>query len=135
MTKYEKAIYEIVCQSRDHLTAEEVFAALRTMYPKVSQATVYNNLKKLNEEGLIRKVVVEGSPDRYDRIAKHDHHVCRRCGKLADASFEDLTATLRMQLGEEPLFYDLKVYYICPECRAKEKEALNHTAIHEGANV
>ena len=123
MTKYEKQIYEIVCNSREHPTAEQVLAALRKIYTNVSQATVYNNLKKLNEEGLIRKVVIAGSPDRYDRTTKHDHLVCQRCGKLADVRFEDLTSSLRTQLGVEPLFYDLKVYYICPECRAKEHES------------
>ena len=69
MTKYEKAIYEIVDNSRDHLTAEQVLAALREKFPAVSQATVYNNLKKLCEEGLIRKLSFPGTRDRYDRIA------------------------------------------------------------------
>ena len=37
MTKYEKKIFEIVNASRDHLTAEQVLAALREEYPAVSQ--------------------------------------------------------------------------------------------------
>ena len=81
-------------------------------------ATVYNNLNKLWDSGLIRKVSIEGMPDRYDLAQKHDHLVCRHCGKIMDISFEDLTAPLRSQLGEDFLFYDLKVYYLCPECRA-----------------
>lgn len=122
MTKYEKQIYEIVSARKDHLTAEQVFAELRKVYPSVSLATVYNNLNKLCGAGMIRRVSVEGSPDRYDRVAKHDHLVCRVCGRLADACFEDLTASLKRQVGEEFFSYDLKVFYICPECRAKEKE-------------
>lgn len=122
MTKYEKAIYEIVDNSRDHLTAEQVLAALREKFPAVSQATVYNNLKKLCEEGLIRKLSFPGTRDRYDRIQRHDHLICQHCGRLADVSFEDLTAPLRTQLGEDILSYDLKVYYICPECRQAAAE-------------
>lgn len=118
MTKYEKQIYEIVTASREHLTAEQVLAALREIFPNVSQATVYNNLKKLCADGLIRKLSIEGSTDRYDRIQRHDHLICQRCGRLADASFEDLTAALSAQLGSDVLAYDLKVTYICPECRA-----------------
>ena len=45
---------------------------------------------------------------------------CRHCGKLADIKFRDLTASLHEQLGDEFLYYDLKVYYLCPECRKKE---------------
>ena len=117
MTKYEKQIYEIVNKLAGHLTADQIFTELKKIYPSVSLATIYNNLNKLCEAGLIRKVSIEGSPDRYDRIEKHDHLVCTKCGRLADICFEDLTASLKEQLGSSFFAYDLKVFYICPECR------------------
>ena len=124
MTKYEKAIYESVETSHAHLTVNQVYERLKDDYPKVVPATVYNNLNKLWESGLIRKVCVEGMPDRYDSAHKHDHLVCKHCGKVMDISFADLTAPLRSQLGEDFLFYDLKVYYICTASRAaKGQEA------------
>ena len=46
-------------------------------------------------------------------------------GKGIDISFEDLTVPLRRQLGEDFFFYDLKVYYLCPECRAASEEKDN----------
>lgn len=122
MTKYEKSIHDLISGSSSHLTAEQVYQALKAEYPQVVLATVYNNLNKLCDAGLIRRVSVEGSPDRYDRIVKHDHIVCRRCGKLIDVHFEDLTASLKEQLGEDFFFYDLKVFSLCPDCR-KELEA------------
>lgn len=122
MTKYEKAIYEIVRTSHAHLTVHQIYERLKDRYPKVVPATVYNNLLKLWEAGLVRKVSTEGMPDRYDSPQKHDHLVCRQCGKIMDISFEDLTAPLRSQLGEDFLFYDLKVYYLCPECRKARGE-------------
>lgn len=120
MTKYEKEIYDIIHSSDEHLTVEQVFEKLKEKYPKVALATVYNNLNKLHENGLIRKVSIEGQMDRYDRTKKHDHLVCKRCGKLQDIAFGDLTETLSEQLGEEFLFYDLKVFYLCSDCRRKE---------------
>ena len=120
MTKYEKDIFAIVNTSREHLTVEQIFLKLRDIHPQVVLATVYNNLNRLLEEGLIRKVSVEGMPDRYDKMKKHDHLVCKRCGKLADVTLEDLTASLKKQLGSDFLSYDLKVFYICPACREKE---------------
>ena len=120
MPKYEKDIFAIVNTSREHLTVEQIFQKLRDIHPQVVLATVYNNLNRLLEEGLIRKVSVEGMPDRYDKMEKHDHLVCKRCGKLADVTLEDLTASLKKQLGNDFLSYDLKVYYICPACREKE---------------
>lgn len=117
MTKYEKKIYDIVNASRKHMTADQVYGELQKIYPSVSRATVYNNLNKLCEIGMIRRVSLEDSPDRYDRIEKHDHLICQKCGKLSDICFDDLTQSLKKQFGEDFLFYDLKVFYICPDCR------------------
>lgn len=122
MTKYEKEIFAIINTSREHLTVEQIFLKLKEAHPNVVLATVYNNLNKLLEEELVRKVSVEGMQDRYDRMKKHEHLVCRQCGKLADVALEDLSASLREQLGEDFLYYDLKVYYLCPECRAKQNK-------------
>ena len=91
MTKYAKKILEIVESSNDHLTAEQIFMQLRETYPTVVLATVYNNLNRLWEENRIRKVSLEGMADRYDRIRRHDHLVCKKCGRLLDVDLGDLT--------------------------------------------
>lgn len=121
MTKYEKAIYDIIRTSHEHLTVHQIFERLRGKYPSVVLATVYNNLNRLWESGVIRRVSTEGMPDRYDTVQKHDHLVCRHCGRILDVRFADLTAPLRDQLGEDFLFYDLKVYYLCQDCREQVK--------------
>lgn len=119
MTKYGTKILEIVSASRSHMTAEEIFYALRQTYPTVVLATVYNNLNRLWQEDLIRKVSVEGMPDRYDRIQRHDHLVCKNCGRLLDVDLGDLTAQLEEKAGISILSYDLKLTYLCEECRKK----------------
>lgn len=63
VTKYAKKILEIVETSHSHMTAEQVFEALRQTYPTVVLATVYNNLNRLWEEDRVRKISVEGMPD------------------------------------------------------------------------
>ena len=55
MTKYEKAIYDIVVSSHEHLTVNQVYEKLKGRYPGVVPATVYNNLNKLWSCGFIRK--------------------------------------------------------------------------------
>lgn len=117
MTRYEKEIYNVINTAEEHLTVGQVFQKVQEKYPNVVLATIYNNINKLWEAGLIRKITVESLPDRYDRTQRHDHLVCRRCGKLADLTFADLTASLRERVGEDFLYYDLKVFYLCPDCR------------------
>jgi Fe2+ or Zn2+ uptake regulation protein len=119
MTKYAEQILRRISESESHMTAEQIFLELKKTEPKVVQATVYNNLNALCQKGLIRKLSMEGSPDRYDKIQKHDHLVCQRCGALSDINFQDLTRDLESQLGEGILSYDLKVFYLCPACRKK----------------
>ncbi len=119
MTKYAKLIFEMVNQSKIHMTAEQIFLELKKTEPKVVQATVYNNLNALCKKGLIQRLSLEGSPDRYDRIQRHDHLVCKGCGSLSDWGFGDFTELFKKRLGEGFLSYDLKVFYLCPKCREK----------------
>ena len=122
MTKYAEKILELVESSRSHMTAEQVFELLRQTCPKVVLATVYNNLNRLCEQGYIRKISVEGAPDRYDRIVRHDHLVCKGCGRLLDIDLGDLTEQLERQAGIPILSYDLKLLYLCEECRCKHQK-------------
>lgn len=83
-------------------------------------ATVYNNLSYLCEQGLIRKISVDGYSDRYDKIEKHNHLICKKCGKISDIMLEDLTSKLQNQTDISILSYELKLNYICDECLDNE---------------
>lgn len=121
MSRYAEKILEIVWRSHEHMTAEQIYLEMKKLYPRIVLATVYNNLNILTADGKIRRVSVEGSPDRYDRTTRHDHLVCQKCGELADVTLQDLTQTLERQVGEVVLSYDLKINYICPKCRQREE--------------
>ena len=123
VTKNAQLILDIIAHSSEHLTAEQIHMVLRESRLRMALATVYNNLAQLYSEGRVRKVCVEGYPDRYDKTTRHDHLVCRVCGKLADICFKDLTELLQSQTDEELLSYDLQVSYICPACRRTAQSA------------
>ncbi len=122
MSTNSELILHIINASNDHLTAEQIYLKLKESSSKIVLATVYNNLNSLYENKLIRKVSVEGRPDRYDKIIKHDHLVCKQCGRLTDITLKDLTVKLEKEIGEEILSYDLKVSHICSVCRGAEKK-------------
>ena len=123
MTKYAQQILDIINTCPDHLTAAQIYLRLKASNSKIVLATVYNNLNLLCQQDRIRKVSLEGHPDRYDKIVKHAHLVCKKCGAHSDIGLSDLTAQLQEQIPEEIISYDLKVNYICPSCRSKaEKE-------------
>ncbi|MDD6070813.1 MAG: transcriptional repressor [Clostridiales bacterium] len=122
MTKNAEYILEIINTADEHLTAEQIYLRLKEKNAKAVLATVYNNLSSLYEQGMIRKVSVEGFPDRYDKVKRHDHLVCRKCGKLSDIMLENLTKRLQKEVPVPILSYDLKINYICKECLEKENE-------------
>lgn len=123
MTKYASGILDIVSRPGGHLTAEQIFWEMKREYPAIVMATVYNNLNALCAQGAIRRLRLEGQPDRYDRTIRHDHMVCRRCGELTDVFIGDLTDRLRAETGFEVDFYELKISWICKKCREKEASA------------
>lgn len=123
MSENTNTILNIINVSRDHLTAEQIYLKMKEEKHKVVLATVYNNLKALLNQGLIMKISVEGFPDRYDIATKHDHLLCKECGKLSDVYLDDLTDSLQEQVEVEIDSYDLKISYICPACRKKKWDA------------
>ena len=117
--RYGQRVLDIVTNSVQHFTAEDVFFTLKREYPGVVMATVYNNLNRLCQQGLIKKISIEGQSDRYDRATRHDHLVCSHCGSISDIFLASLEADLEKQCGFQIEGYDLKIRYVCPECRDK----------------
>lgn len=117
MTKYGKLIAQIVLDSHDHPTAEQIYLRIKQGGTQISLATVYNNLKSLVDEGVLRKITLDGSPDRFDKATFHQHLICDRCGKLSDVDVRDLTGILKEDTGLDILCYDIQIRYLCPECQ------------------
>ena len=119
MTKYGEQILTIVMRKGEHPTAEQVFMEMKANNPKIAQGTVYNNLNALVDEGRIIRISEPGSPHRFDNTTRHDHMVCIKCGRLADVKLQDFTEEIERNSGEKIISYDLRIRYICPECRNK----------------
>lgn len=134
MNKNAELILSLVNESHDHLTAEQLYLQTKERGAKMSLSTVYNNLASLYKQGLIHKVVMEGCPDRYDRAVRHDHLVCKRCGKLSDVTLEDLTARIEREVGMPILSYDLRINYLCDECRREQKAQAHARQAEETEN-
>ncbi|MEO8649521.1 MAG: transcriptional repressor [Acidobacteriota bacterium] len=85
LTKQRQAVLQVIKESEEHLTANEVFEYSRRILPGISFATVYNSLRYLRCEGLIGEVRFGMESTRFDRkLTRHDHAICSRCGKLVD---------------------------------------------------
>lgn len=75
-TEQRKVVYGVLLSKRDHPTADEVFARIRSEMPgtAISLATVYNCLEMLVQCSLVREVNFERGPTRYcPNLHPHAH--------------------------------------------------------------
>ena len=119
MTKQRAVILEVLRSDKCHHTAEEIFELARLKLPGISLATVYNNLRALETEQIIRKISGDGGPDRYDNsFIPHGHLVCSVCGSVRDIDVPGIRDSIRQSVGEDVLSYELKIRGRCELCRA-----------------
>lgn len=84
-TRQRAVILEELQKSKQHPTAEEVYARVRERLPRISLGTVYRNLDFLAERGLIRRLGNNGGSRRFDGdLTPHQHVLCLHCGKVGD---------------------------------------------------
>ena len=126
MTKQRAVILEVIRSDMCHHTAEEIFSLAKERLPGISRATVYNNLKVLEAEKLIRRITGDTHTDRYDNsYVPHGHKICEECGKVHDFNLEHFDELLSDAVGSEFSSYELKVRYLCDACRARECASAN----------
>ncbi len=84
-SKKRQAIYDAICGTKAHPSAEQLYMTLKNRIPDLSLGTVYRNLGVLMQEGLIISVGNVGGQERYDaNTAPHTHFICTCCGRVDD---------------------------------------------------
>ena len=84
-------IYEYLCGTKEHPSAEMIYNDLKGDSPNLSLGTVYRNLKQLEELGRIIRVTNVNNHERYDANCEdHVHFVCERCGRVIDIMDADI---------------------------------------------
>lgn len=115
-TRQKLLILDTVKSMKNHPTAEEVYKEISSKNEEIGIATVYRNLNAFANKGLISKVILPDSADRFDyRLDNHEHFLCTECGKVFDA---DVTVTITPQNKNSSFSgYSLTLFGICDECR------------------
>ncbi|WP_125706719.1 Fur family transcriptional regulator [Lacticaseibacillus daqingensis] len=129
VTPQREAIIQFMIDSTAHPTAEMIYAALAPQFPRMSVATVYNNLKMLSDLGLIEEMNVGDVATHYDfALVPHYHAVCTNCGRIVDFVYPGLNDVEQVAAGKtgfQVSGHHLEVYGLCPTCQAKLANANN----------
>ena len=87
------SIYQYLCGTKEHPSAEMIFNDLKGDLPNLSLGTVYRNLKQLEEIGRVIRVTTVDNHERYDANCEdHVHLVCDKCGRVIDIMDADINA-------------------------------------------
>ncbi|MDP9434653.1 MAG: transcriptional repressor [Actinomycetota bacterium] len=117
------AVYDAVAAA-PHADTDTVAAAVRARLGSVSTQGVYDALRVLTEQGLLRRIEPAGSPARYETRTGDNHHhvVCRSCGTTGDVDCAlDLAPCLQASDTHGFVIDEAEVVYwgLCPACQAR----------------
>ena len=101
-TRQREVVYEAVLNQRDHPTADEVYARVRSNVAGISLATVYNTLETLVQCNLVKQVNFERESTRYcPNLKEHAHFHDTETGRIHDVGLDEgLVDQLRQNLPD-----------------------------------
>ena len=122
-TKQRQAILTLIEQSGGAFSAEEIYEKMKGSFPKIAVSTVYRNLERFEETGLLVRENLSDGRLRFSPASHHEHYlICTECGRriaLSDCPLEEVERKLSEQTGFLISGHSLSLYGICPVCRER----------------
>ena len=123
MTPQRLMIVAVVENSRNHISADEIYSQVVAKYPNVNVSTVYRTLELLEQLGLVTKTDLGGGRVMYHPVEKGHHHhlVCKECGAIIDLDESVLVSLKESLLRQYQFIADLRhlaVFGVCRNCQS-----------------
>ena len=110
-------VYQYLDEHRVHAQADTIYETVVEQYPSFSRTTIYNSIRALEEAGLIRPVIIDGTVVRYDANTKdHGHFKCLRCSKVLDVMDSPHTTIPPSLTDFDTKHCVINYYGLCPGC-------------------
>ena len=129
-TRPRRLVLALVRAAIDHPRTEEIRARLAAQGQSVNVTTVYQNLGRLVEAGLLLSFLDDNGRVRFDAtVAPHHHLGCLGCGLILDAELDAHSnrslRTLSRQVAASHCGWDLETAKLelrghCPSCRGQK---------------
>lgn len=136
ITPQRQELLAILKNSKQHLTAEEIFNELGKKFSSVSITTVYNNLKLFVKLGIVEELLFGEGLSKFEwKAADHYHVICSKCGKIEDFYYPQLKEVEAYAQDLSKFIikdHQLQFYGICNVCIERERKAGEH---HDMSNM
>ncbi|RPJ08881.1 MAG: transcriptional repressor [Spirochaetaceae bacterium] len=138
LTTGREAIIDILSKSDKHLSAEDIFMAIRAEYPGIGLTTIYRTLELLEQTGILAKFDFGHGRAKFELTEeygnkKHHHHlICKKCGTIVDYSDfldDELAYIKKTEAGLAKKYkFDIHSHVIsffglCEKCAAKKPDS------------
>jgi Fur family ferric uptake transcriptional regulator len=114
-------ILAILEASEDELSGQALHVLLKDKQLPMGLATVYRNLRVLQQKGEVRCRHLPSGEALYAPLERDVHHLtCLECGRsipLPQCPVEEQGLHLHTPAGFTPLFHTLEVFGHCIKCR------------------
>jgi len=122
------AILTCLRQTDLHPSAEMVHNMLQAEHPDISLATVYRNLSRFKDQGVIQSLGTVNGIERFDANTEpHVHFVCNCCSAVMDLHQMDapqrLCSEAARHIGGQVDFCQLMFFGTCQACLTKQETA------------
>ncbi len=122
LTPQRLMIASAIENSRDHISAEEIYSQVLGKYPNVNISTIYRTMELLEQLGLVTETDLGGGRVRYHPADKGRHHhlICQECGTVVDldeAALSPLKDALLRQYDFTADLRHLGIFGRCIKCR------------------
>ncbi len=123
LTHQRECIFRAVLETGGHPSPERIYERVKSRVPAISLATVYKNIHRFMEAGLLREVSPHhGALLVEPNLDDHHHLVCVRCKAIFDLDREALYPVhLRRKppAGFRILRTRVEILGLCPGCAGK----------------
>jgi Fur family peroxide stress response transcriptional regulator len=124
-SRQRDAILSYLQETTQHPTAEQVYEAVKKIYPQISVGTVYRNLSLLAENGQVRCLTYDPQTLHFDgNVVPHHHLYCKACKRIIDLELGDLSFldTLAENCSHGQIeSHDICFSGLCEGCKTKSE--------------
>ncbi|HEX2093689.1 MAG TPA: Fur family transcriptional regulator [Longimicrobiaceae bacterium] len=125
VTQQREVVADVVFNSTEHLSVEDIETRLRMRGERIGKATIYRTMEILVRSGLVEEHDFGEGFKRYEHLfgqqPEHEHLICTHCGKVTEFQTPEV---IRIQdevahrHGFLPTRHRLEIYGICADCQA-----------------
>jgi Fur family ferric uptake transcriptional regulator len=116
-----RVVLEALFAADGPVTAEALADGLGGRFMRLELSSVYRNLERLEELGVVRHVHLAHGPGLYSlaRGGMCEYLVCDRCSQVRSVpatALDEVRALIREQTGHEARFGHFPIHGVCAEC-------------------